>query len=143
MGKKVIIIIVALLLVAAGVLVYFFVIAPKAKEAVEVYYNTGEPYIANVIGTEDTLFKTNCQLLICREETETLTPKNAKVRDCVLRVLRSFTEEQLRSPDAQDMLSDAICEKLNREFAEFNVNKKGEALPPLFTKALFTEMIMQ
>ncbi|MDD3920472.1 MAG: flagellar basal body-associated FliL family protein [Eubacteriales bacterium] len=143
MGKKVIIIIIALLLVVAGVLVYFFVLAPKETEALEVFYNMGDAFITNVNGTEDMLLKTTCQLMICREETEALTAQNAKIRDCVLKVLRTAPAETLTSPDAQDVLSTQICAELNTAFASLNTGSKGEALDPLFTKVLFTDLLTQ
>ncbi len=133
MKKNSIIIIVAVILVAAGAVYYFTRPVDTNKQY---YYSAGDAFVTNVIDS-DRLIKTTVVLGLSQDVGDELDEKNAKVRDCVLYVLRNQTVEQYQQGDLQDQLSDAIVGRLNEIFPAH----EGEA--PLFVKAYFSDFVMQ
>ncbi|MEA4970125.1 MAG: flagellar basal body-associated FliL family protein [Candidatus Pelethousia sp.] len=133
MKKNLIIILIVVLVVAAGAVYYFTRPVDTSKQY---YYSTGDAFVTNVLDS-DKLIKTTVVLGLSQDIGNDLNEKSAKVRDCVLYVLRNQTVEQYQKGDLQDQLSDAIVGRLNEVFPP----KEGEA--PLFVKAYFSDFVMQ
>ena len=73
--------------------------------------------MTNVLNS-DKLIKTAVVLGISRDETDELSDMNVVLRDCILSVLRSQTEEQYQQADLQQQLSDANVGRLNELFPQ-------------------------
>lgn len=109
-----------------------------AKEDIELYYSPGDAFITNVRDTE-ALVKLVVSLGMSRDETELLTLKNPVVRDCILRLLRTATMDELKAPDAQVILSDKIIGELNA----IPLFPAGETGKPLFTRVYYLDFVIQ
>lgn len=140
MNKKTVIIIVALVLVIGlGAGAYFLFLAkPKEEKYVEYYYAPGDAFITNVSGSS-TLIKVALSLAVSYDAAEDLTPMNAVIRDNIYDVLRNASADDVKSADAQTILSNAICKKLNDAFAIYG----NEKFTNMFLRVYFTEIVMQ
>lgn len=132
MKKNSIIIIILVLAVVAGA-VYFFLKPDDAGK--EYYYSTGDPFVTNVVNSQ-MLVKTGVELTLSKDMGEKLATKKGVIRDAILYVLRTQTEEQYVQGDLRPF-SDAIVARLNELFPQ----EAGSA--PLFVKANFTDFVTQ
>lgn len=120
MKKKLPIIIVAVL-VAVAFCVYFFVIKPmmeppadETAQEVKIedmyYYPPGEYFVTNVKDSL-ALAKTSTSLALTGEDkTAFLETNNALIRNAIIKVMISHTEDELRTPEAIDMLEKEMTE---------------------------------
>lgn len=140
MNKKTLIIIIALLLILGlGAGAYFLFFAkPQEEKYVEFYFTPGDAFITNVSGSS-TLIKIALTLATTYDAAEDLTPMNAVIRDNIYDVLRNASADDMKSPDAQTILSNAICKKLNDAFAIYGEEKYTN----MFLRVYFTEIVMQ
>ncbi len=140
MNKKIVIIIIAIVLVLGiGAGAYFLFLAkPEEEKYVEYYYAPGDAFITNVSGSS-TLIKIACTLATSYDATEDLKTMNAVIRDNIYDVLRNASADDIKSADAQTILSNAICKKLNDAFAIYGEEKYMN----MFLRVYFTEIVMQ
>lgn len=140
MNKKTLIIIIALVLVIGiGAGVYFLFLAkPEEEKYTEFYYSPGDAFITNVSGSS-TLIKIACTLATGYDASEDLKTMNAVIRDNIYDVLRNASADDVKSPDAQTILSNAICKKLNDAFVIYG----NEKFTNMFLRVYFTEIVMQ
>jgi len=139
-NKKVLLIIIIVLVVAIAAVAYFLFLAPKNTELKTYFFSPGDAFVTNVLGT-NRLIKTTMTLEITQDKATELTEKQPIIRDCIIYVLRSQTEEQFEDAELQTNLSNMILERLN---ALFPVEPKddGEAIP-LFMSVYFNDFVMQ
>lgn len=119
MKKKLIIIIAAVLVVVIAVCLYFFVFA-KPPEKINSYFEPGDYFVTN-IKDSPSLIKTTIVLEITvyesdlEDTTEYLKQNNHIIRDIIVFILRSKTEEELRSQDIADALRTQIVQRINEQ----------------------------
>ena len=131
MKKMMIIVIVVALLLVGGVAVYFFVLRDAERPEVRAEYSPGEFFTTNV--NESTrLLKAGIVLVVNSDKLEEqLSNDNARIRDTIIFILRSLTEEEIRAQGTQDALRDRIIEALNERLAIDN-----------FVEVLFNDFVM-
>ena len=116
MNKKVLTIVAVFVLVVVGII--FFVTSQGKDDAapVAVYleYSPGEYFVTNV-NESNRLFKVSLVLMV-NDETlmETLETNNSLIRDKIIFILRSLTEDDLRSNDNVINLRQQILDELNK-----------------------------
>ncbi len=120
MKKKLPIIIVVIAVVAAFA-VYWFVIKPMNEPPAEdvpqevkmediYYYPPGEYFVTNIKDSL-ALAKTSTSLALTGEDkTPFLETNNAVIRNAIIKVLISHTEDELRTPEAINMLEKEMAE---------------------------------
>lgn len=133
MKKKQIIACIALLL--AGIL---FLSACGEDEEIELYYSPGEAFVTNIVDNDSLLVKIVVSIGMRRDATEELTAKNAVIRDCILRVIRTTTLDELNAPDMQANMSNTIVNELNAIFPP-GEDDDGK---PLFTRVYFLDFVI-
>ncbi len=114
--KKVITIIV-LVLIAAGALTYFLFLAPP-PEVQTSYFVPGDYFVTNIKDSTRLLKVTIVIELSTTNPDETqeyLTERSHIIRDNIVFLLRSKTEEDLRSNDIQKTLREEIVDRLKTE----------------------------
>ena len=110
----IIIVILLLIIIAAGVIAYFTMF--QEEPPYFYYFTPGEEFITNITGSSS-LVKITAVIEINQEKQEKfLAEQMAVIRDAIIGVLRSKTEEEMRAADIQTILSDQICEVLNTQF---------------------------
>ena len=130
--KKIIPIIAAVVVLGVGAALYFFVFRePGEKPEIRVEYSPGEFFTSNVDGTPRLLKAT--LVLIVNEEglEEMLTAENARIRDTIIFILRSLTEEEIRDTGTQEKLRNDIINALNRRLGIDN-----------FVEVLFNDFVI-
>jgi len=75
------------------------------------YYVPGDYFVTNVKDSEK-LSKTAIGISMTKDKSEFLSKNNDLIRDTVLKILRSHTEEELTADDSVNMLSEEITAKL-------------------------------
>lgn len=75
------------------------------------YYVPGDYFVTNVKDSEK-LSKTAIGIAMTKDETDFLTSNNDLIRDTVVKILRSHTEEELMADNSVDMLSEEITAKI-------------------------------
>ena len=132
MKKIGIIIVVIVLVVAGGAALYFFVFSgDKEKPEVRVEYSPGEFFTTNVYQSQRLLKATIVLVVNAEGLEEMLTKENARIRDTIIFILRSLTEEEIRDEGTQDALRDRIIEALNDRLGIDN-----------FVEVLFNDFVM-
>lgn len=134
--KLLIILIVVVLLAAIGAGIYFFVLKDdKEEDSAEVvpsYYPLENAFVTNVKDSNK-LFKTTVILIADSAElTELMTKKQYVIRDEILFILRSLTEEDIASQNIQERLRELIPARLNAALGIEN-----------FYSAMFSDFVMQ
>ena len=132
MKKIGIIIVVIVLVVAGGAALYFFVFSgDKEKPEVRFEYSPGEYFTTNVNQSQHLLKATLVLVVNAEGLEEMLTKENARIRDTIIFILRSLTEEDIRAEGTQDALRDRIIEALNDRLGIDN-----------FVEVLFNDFVM-
>ncbi len=136
-NKKMLIIIIAvvvLLAVAAGL--YFFVFSKKDEETepeiIPSYYPLEDAFVTNVKDSGK-LFKTTVILIADSPDlAELMTENQYLVRDEILFILRSLTEQDIASQTIQERLREQIPARLNEALGIEN-----------FYSVMFSDFVMQ
>jgi len=108
----VLVILVLLILVGAGG-VYFFLLreTPESQEQPNVpegvLFHTGDVFITN-IKDSDQLLRTDVFVRIAEQHAPILQQNSELIRDRIIRVLRSFNEEDITGDDFQQLVRDQI-----------------------------------
>jgi len=108
-------IVIILAAAVAGVLLYFFVFKNMGgeKPVVYDYYSPGEYFVTNVKGSSN-LFKTSPVLVVDNSSIiDTLTKKNALVRDTIIFILRDYTRDELNEVSTHKDIRLKIIAALN------------------------------
>ena len=116
MNSKVIIIvaIAAVIVVGGGLAAYFLLFATPAEPtpAPLFTYMPGDYFVTNIMDSK-ALLKVTVVLVINDEKQLTYLSNNEYIlRDTVIAVLRDKTEDELRAPDATDMLREDLVNAL-------------------------------
>lgn len=124
MKNKIIIIVLAVVL-AAGAAFYFLVFkntGEEKNELAELYnYSIDDSFVTNVKDSSK-LFKATVILVVNEKGLDDFLDTNQYViRDTVLFIMRSLTEEDIRSSDIQDKLRATIPLSLNNALKIDNV----------------------
>lgn len=124
-NKKIVpIIIVAVIVVAAFFVYYSFFMKPAEEKTPEAeqqtkleemyYYTPGEYFVTNIIDSS-ALCKTSVALALTGEDqTVFLEKHNAMIRNAVIKVLISHTEDEMRTAQAIDMLESEMTSALKQ-----------------------------
>jgi len=139
MSKIVIIIVLVVILfvLAAGAVFYFFVWGGQDTEEkqpqveVGIVFHTGEVFVTN-LKNSDLLLKTNIFISVPNQNLRLLQENVQLVRDRIIRVLRSFTEEDILNENLQDLVRDRIKNDLQNTL---NIDK--------ILDVYFTEFVLQ
>ena len=139
MSKTLIIIllVVVILIVAAGAAIYFFMFrgqdAEESQPQIEagIVFHTGEVFVTNLRNSE-LLLKTDIFISVPDRNLRILQDNVQLVRDRIIRVLRSFTEEDILKEDLQDIVGDRIKSDLQNTL---NIDK--------IIDVYFTEFVVQ
>lgn len=130
MNKKVLIIIIVVLVVAlAGGAVWFFVL--RDTEPKYTQYSPGDYFVTNLLDSSR-FFKTTVVLVVEEDKKflEKLTKENAQIRDSIIFILRSLSEEDVSGPGSEQTLRQLIIDELNEclmdpeEYANPNARDK-------------------
>lgn len=117
------IIIIAIVIIALGASA-FFLFFNKPKEEAEVsFYNYAieDAFITNVRESQK-LFKTSIILVVNKEEMDEYLEENIyTIRDTILTILRSLTDEDISGMDIQDRLRNEISSALNNALGIDNI----------------------
>ena len=129
--KKIIPVIIAIIVVG-GVALYFLVFSSdQEKPEVRVEYSPGEFFTTNVSGSSR-LLKAGIILVVNENGLEEqLTNDNARIRDTIIFILRSLTEDEIKAPGTQDALRARITKALNTKLGIDN-----------FVEVLFNDFVM-
>lgn len=109
----IIILIAVILILAASAALYFFVFANQGNEGEQtqeqagVVFHTGEVFVTN-LKDSDLLLKTDIFISVPDKDLRILQDNVQLVRDRIIRVLRSFSEEDIVREDLQDLVSDRL-----------------------------------
>ena len=123
MKKKLIIIILAVAIAVAGYFVYTMKFKNQDPESAltaetsieDIYYYVPGDYFVTNIKDSKSLSKISVSLALTgKDQTELLTTNNALIRSCIVDVMRSHTDEELRAVDATAMLSEEMAASLNK-----------------------------
>ena len=121
MKKKIVPIIIVIVVVVAAFFVYFNFLKPTSQETgdpqmsalEDVYYYVPGDYFVTNINDSLALCKTSVALALTGKDQSSFLDTNvAVVRNSVIKVLISHTEEELRSSSAIDMLEDEMTASL-------------------------------
>lgn len=115
MSKTIIIVVLvaAILIIAAAAAVYFFIWRGQDTEENQpqvepgIVFHTGEVFVTNLRNSE-LLLKTDIFISIPNRNLKILQDNVQLVRDRIIRVLRSFTEEDILDENLQDVVRDRI-----------------------------------
>jgi len=115
MSKTLIIIllVVVILIVAAGAAIYFFMFRgenteeSQPQEEVGIVFHTGEVFVTNLKDSE-LLLKTDIFISVPNRNLRILQDNVQLVRDRIIRVLRSFNEDDILMENLQDAVGDRI-----------------------------------
>lgn len=116
MQKKIIIalILVIVLLISGGVT--YFVLAHKASQPEVYIYDPGDFFVTNVSDSK-CLVKADILMELSDKDTNKyLTDNSFKVRDVVVRILRSKSYNDIIRADIQDDIEKEIIDKLSQEY---------------------------
>jgi len=116
MSKKVIIILVAIivLLVAGGI--FGFMWLTKSDEPVMYTYDPGDFFVTNVMDSKS-LIKADVLLEVSNKKTNKyLTENQFKVRDSIIRVLRTKTHEEIMAVDVQEVIEKELIDMLSSQY---------------------------
>jgi flagellar basal body-associated protein FliL len=113
--KKILIIAVIVLALGAGAFFLFFNKPPEGEPEVVLYnYAIEDSFIANVSGSQK-LVKATIILAVNKKGMDTeLTDNIYIIRDTILMILRSLTDEDISSADIMNRLRDEIPAALNK-----------------------------
>lgn len=121
MKKKAIIIILAVAIAVAGYFVYDLKFKDKGEAAQagisieDIYYYTPGDYFVTNVKDSKSLTKISASLALTgKDQTELLTKNNALIRSCIVDVMRSHTDEELRAVEATAMLSEEMAASLSK-----------------------------
>ena len=121
MKKKVVPVIIVIVIVIAAFFVYFNFFKnaqaegqdPQMSALEDVYYYVPGDYFVTNVNDSLVLCKTSVSLALSgKEQTAFLDTNVAVIRNSVIKVLISHTEEELRSPSAIDTLEKEMTESL-------------------------------
>ena len=119
--KKIVPIIIVIIAVIAAFCVYYFVFrqtpeedgATEAAKLEDMYYYTPGEYFVTNIEESSALCKTSVSLAFTgSDQTAFLETNNAVIRNAVIKVLINHTEDELRTPQAINMLEGEMTESL-------------------------------
>jgi len=139
MSKTLIIIllVVVMVIVAAGAAIYFFMFrgqdteVSQPQEEVGIVFHTGEVFVTNLRESE-LLLKTDIFISVPNRNLSILQDNVQLVRDRIIRVLRSFTEEDILQEELQDIVGERIKIDLQNTL---NIDK--------ILDVYFTEFVLQ
>ena len=135
MNKQTLIIILAVVVVVAvaAVLLVPKFLGEKEEEKVEVFYPLEDYFVVNVKDGGGMLFKTTV-ILVCDSEdmTEIIKANEYAVRDKLLFLFRSLSEDDIQDQDIQNKLREQIPAMLNELLGVTH-----------FTSVLFGDFVMQ
>ena len=132
MKKIIIAVVIAVIVVGGAAAVYFFVLSGEnEKPEVRVEYSPGDFFTTNVDGSTRILKATIVLVVDSEKLTEKLEENNARIRDTIIFILRSLTEEEIRAQGTQDRLRERIITALNDRLAIDN-----------FVEVLFNDFVM-
>jgi len=139
MSKTLIIIllVVVIVIVAAGAAIYFFMFrgqdteTSQPQEEVGIVFHTGEVFVTNLRESE-LLLKTDIFISVPNRNLSILQDNVQLVRDRIIRVLRSFTEEDILQEELQDIVGERIKIDLQNTL---NIDK--------ILDVYFTEFVLQ
>ena len=115
-------VIIILLVVVIGFGAYYFFLRPEPEEPAQstslydqlaetVYYSPGDYFVTNISGSQS-LCKTSVSLALedpKGEVTEFLETNNAVVRNAIVKVLISHSEQEMRAMNAMDVLENEMA----------------------------------
>jgi len=133
----IILVVVVILIVAAGAAIYFFMFrgqnteASQPQEEVGIVFHTGEVFVTNLRNSE-LLLKTDIFISVPDRNLRILQDNVQLVRDRIIRVLRSFSEEDILQEELQDIVGDRIKSDLQNTL---NIDK--------ILDVYFTEFVLQ
>lgn len=104
----------------------------KAKDDYAYFFSPGESFVCNAAQSACFVKATLTILINEKKQEEFLTKETTVIRDRIIKILRSKTEEELRAVDIQDTLSSEICTALNEYYGV-----------SYFKQAYFSELIVQ
>lgn len=115
MSKTIIIVVLvaSILIIAAAAAVYFFIWRGQDTEENQpqvepgIVFHTGKVFVTNLRNSE-LLLKTDIFISIPNRNLKILQDNVQLVRDRIIRVLRSFTEEDILDENLQDVVRDRI-----------------------------------
>lgn len=77
------------------------------------YYSPGDYFITNVKDSDSRLCKVSVSIALTgKDQTTFLEENNAVIRDTIVKIMRSYTEEELATPDIIDTLSERMTTTL-------------------------------
>lgn len=129
--KKIIILVVLIALGGVGgVLVYKKVAAPV--EIVQFVHDPGDYFVTDISGSKS-LLKTDIMILMRDDQIKAdIAEDNHRIRNDIIFILRSKTEQELKTPGIESSLNDEIIAKLNADFEMED-----------FLKIYFNEFVIQ
>ncbi len=120
MNKKVIMIVLVVVVVAVA----FWFLNGKLNKTDEeggqtaltdIYYYTPGDYFVTNIKDSNSLSKISISLALKgKDQTDFLTESNAVIRACVVDVMRSHTEDELRAPDITGVIASEVTDSVNK-----------------------------
>lgn len=121
MNKKVILIILVVVVVAVAFIFLNGELNGTGEEdagqtaIADVYYFTPGDYFVTNIKDSNSLSKISVSLALKgKDQTDFLTDNNAVIRACIVDIMRSHTEEELRDPAVTKTISKEITDSANR-----------------------------
>lgn len=135
-NKKLIIIIavvaVLVIAIAAAAAVFILTSGNQDKEEELFFYSPGEAFTTN-LQDRNSLVKATITIAYKDEKAlEDLETNNAVIRNSIVFILRNKTTEQMQAADAETVLSNEICQKLNSELGV-----------DYFVKIYFSDLVIQ
>ena len=119
MNKKILIIVGALIIVVVGVILFFIMQGGQEEPEVVINYSEyspGEFFVTNVKDSKR-LLKVAIVLVVNADELqETLKAENSLIRDKIIFILRTLTEEDILSNETVPRLRQQILAELNASF---------------------------
>ena len=119
MNKKILIIVGALIIVVVGVILFLTMQGGQEEPEVVINYSEyspGEFFVTNVKDSKR-LLKVAVVLVVNSDELqETLKAENSLIRDKIIFILRTLTEEDILSNETVPRLRQQILEELNASF---------------------------
>lgn len=116
MLKKIIILVLVVVLIAGGV-AYYLLTKDKVVDK-SFNYDPGEYFVTDIQGSSS-LLKTDIMLhMHDSDNLEKITENNHRIRNTVIFILRTKTEEELKDVAMQPALSKELITALNKEFKD-------------------------
>jgi len=113
-----ILVILAILLIGGFGVYYFYFAQPQEPDTSKLYsYIPGDPFITNIHDSKALLRVTIVLVLNTDKQMRYIKDNEYILRDTVINVLRSKTEEDLRMVDATDVLREDLVNLLRDELA--------------------------